>query len=231
VDFEAMKARTLQSLDRLGHQVLRPDLGYNMDNWLRSLNVLLDDFESKASRKASLPQEYLSRRQEVMVKLGRPVEFSELDYAIAQAKSEEGQLAASLGPHDTAYFDSRLGSLGEQRGQTAAELESERARLAQKKVEPRPGFFTRIFAPKEPASSEPVLDIGQLEKGLSDLDSQIAAAEAEELHYREDREKLARAREKLAELEARKLERLQFVPEREEATKLLADEISKIQPS
>lgn len=232
VDFETLRDRTLQSLESLGHQVFHPDLGYGIDNWLKSLNVLLDDFESKASIGAPLPQDYLSRKREVMDKLGKPPEFPELDSTIAQAKGEEEQLAASLGPHGEAYFASRLASLKEQRNQTATELETERARLAEKKAEPRRQvFFRRIFASKEPVSSEPDLDVDQIEQRLGDLDSQIAAAEAEEALYGEVREKLARARQKVSELEAKRLERLQFIPEREEATRLLANEISKIRPS
>ena len=232
LDLEALKSRTIQSLDRLGHQVFFPDQGYGLQDWLRSLNVLLDDFETKAAPLVTIPQGYISKRQEVVDRLSRPPEFPELDSAIAQAKSEEERLSAALERHGAAHVSAKLISLNRQRDQLAAELDRVRARLSEKEAEPRHiGFFGRILGKKEPPSSRHEIDVSRAEEQLIYLESQLKALEEEEMSHQENKEKLVLARERLADLEAKKVERMQFVEERQEAAKLLANEISSIEPS
>ncbi len=70
-----------------------------------------------------------------------------------------------------------------------------------------------------------------MEEELAEVESQIVSLQAEELLYEDGRRQLAAASDHLAELEGKKLERLQLKQEREEATTLLSGEIAKLAPS
>ncbi len=49
LDFPALKESTFQSLERLGRQAFLPDSGYGLEGWMKSLLLLLDEFEAVAS--------------------------------------------------------------------------------------------------------------------------------------------------------------------------------------
>ena len=232
VDLQTLKERTLQSLDRLGHQVFPPDLAYGLESWLKSLNVLLDDFETKASPYLALPPEYQNRRLEVTSSLLKAYEFPELDSAIVKAKGEERQAVALLGGRDSSYFGSKLGALRSRREQVALELESERSAVTRMKSARKPSeLLKRLLGPKAQPSVGHQANVSRLESELGELNAKASALESEQVLFKEAKEKLALASDRLAELEVNRLGKMQFAPEREEATRLLAEEIAKMNPS
>lgn len=230
-DFQALREWTLQSLDKLGHQVLPPDSSYGMQNWMKSLGVLLDDFETRASSMVTLPEGYASGKEGVLSMLSKRFTFPEMDSAIAVARDEVVRISSSIGNRDAAYFGSRLAALRTRRQRLVTELDAERASISRIKAEPRPGrLFQRILGERPPSTAENEAHAAALEREISESDSQTAALQEEELRYREAKKELAVAADKLAGLEAKMMERLQLAPEREEATRKLAEEISKILP-
>jgi hypothetical protein len=230
-DFQTLRARTLQSLDRLGHQVLPPDSSYGMQNWMKSLGILLDDFEARASSMVTLPEGYVAGKEGVLTTLSKGFTFPEMDAPIAGAKDDVARISSGIGNRDAAYFGSRLAALKAKRERLVTELDAERASISRIKAE-RPGrLFQRILGQRPPSTSETEAHAADLEREIDESDSQTAALHEEELRYREARRELAAAADKLAEIEAKRMERLQLAPEREEATRKLAEEISKILPS
>jgi len=230
-DFQTLRERTLQSLDKLGHQVFPPDSSYGMQNWMKSLGVLLDDFEVRASSMVTLPESYVAGKASILATLSKGFAFPEMDGAIAGARAEVAQISARIGNRDGAYFGSRLAALKTKREGLVMELEAERASISRIKAERSGRLFQRMLGQRPPSTAEMEVHAAALAKDIDESDSQMAALREEEVRYREAKRELAAAADKLADLEANKLERLQLAPEREQAAKVLADEISKIIPS
>jgi hypothetical protein len=226
-DLQSLRERTLLSLDKLGHQVFPPDSSYGMQGWMKSLGVLLDDFEARAPSVVTLPSSYFSTKEAVLTTLSRTFSFPDMDSAVAAAKEEVAQITSSIGNRDGAYFGSRLADSKAKRERLMPELAAERAAIARLKAE-RPGrLFQRILGQKPPSTSELEVHAAALAKEIEETDSQVVSLQKEELRYREAKRELAAATDKLADLEGKRTERLQLAPEREEASRTLADEISK----
>jgi hypothetical protein len=230
-DFQTLKERTLQSLDKLGHQVFPPDSSYGMESWMKSLGVLLDDFETRASSMVTLPASYAIGKESVLSTLSKEFTFPEMDAAITEARDEVTRISAAIGNRDGAYFGSRQAALKAKRERLVSELEAERSSIARVKAE-RPGrLLQRMLGQRPPSTAEMEVHAAGLAKEIAESDSQAAALHAEELQYREGKRELAIVTDRLAELEAKRMERLQLAPEREEAARMLADEISKALPT
>ena len=228
-DQGTLKDRTLRSLDRLGHQAFVPGSGYGMENWMKSLNFLLEDFEARAAEELTLPESYLARRSEVLTALSKPPEAPELDAEIAGAREAEVKVLKALGNREASYFGSTRSDLNRRKDGVSAELDAERAAIAKIKAQPRPNrLFQRFLGEKPPSTAGKEANAARLEKEVAEIDAEIAALEAEEFLFDEGRRQLEVARDNLSKLEARKAERLQFSVEREAAAKALAEEIGKL---
>ena len=65
MDYNQLKTRTIIALDKLGHQKFSSEPGgYSLENWMKGVNLLLDDFEEKMGA-ARLPSAYAERRREL----------------------------------------------------------------------------------------------------------------------------------------------------------------------
>jgi hypothetical protein len=229
LDFQTLRQRTVQSLDRLGHQLLPFDLAYGMDNWLKSLNFLLDDFEAKAANWAVLPPSYAAARSDALATFAAPPTFPELEAAIGEARDSRRRAVLAIGDHDSSYFGSRLGGLRAKREGLTSELASERRLLADARSNRRPdGLLKKLFGRGPTPTEDHESKVSALEGQVAKVDSDIAATEADEAQFKEAKEKLGQAVDKVAELEAKKLERMQLTLERQEATKKLAEAISSL---
>jgi CRISPR/Cas system-associated exonuclease Cas4 (RecB family) len=231
-DFQTVKERTLQSLERLGHQAFLADSGYGLEGWMKSLRFLLEDFETKASLVLTLPGEYLTKKEHVFSSLSNAAEAPDLDAQIAEAEEAERKVLLTLGNRDAAYFGSAFAGLKRQREKLSADLEAERALITSIKSQRRPSrFLERLLGEKPPSTVEYEEKASRLEAELKEVDARTASLVKEEALYTEEKKELAAAKDKLAELEAQKTERLQLIPQREEAVKALADEISRMTPA
>lgn len=229
MDLQTLKERTLQSLNRLGHQTFQPGSGYDMESWVKSLGILLDDFEAKATASLKLSSGYLESKGEVLSSLSKAPELPEMDSAIAAAKDEEQKVLSGLGDLNASYFGSKLGPLRSRRMKLTSDLDEEQASIARIKAESRPGgFLSRILGQRPPSTTENEAHVAGLQVELDDVSAKIASLEEEESRYREGKKALSLAVGKVADLETAKTVRLQLAPEREEATRRLAEEISKM---
>lgn len=248
LDFEQMKSRVSVALDKLGHQVfsLEPG-GYTFQNWMTSFNLLLDDFEDKASGFLDLPKEYHDSRQRLGAELLNPVDVSDLDTEVQNLESEiqsiklkvsetSGELQA-IREKEQKETLSKIDDLKEEESESAKELEGARNELELRK-KARKSFFSRLFSNS--------LDNSSIESAQSRLDSIRARKEALNKDLRQlqnsDKsstkdldEELSRLRDsltslqqRLGELEAKRLERLQLTEKRAQATAELSAIISSL---
>jgi len=128
LDDEQLKSRTITALDRLGHQrfTLEPG-GYSLENWIKGVNLLLDDFEEKVGVDKLSP-EYVERRRELSDCLCTPINVSEIDTDIDSARSEEDETLRKL-DGTKIQFASRINELQDELARRSAELEAKKKEL------------------------------------------------------------------------------------------------------
>jgi hypothetical protein len=239
VNPEDVRARTVLALDRLGHQVLSTEPGgYDLEDWLRSLNSLLDDFQEKIGDHL-IPEEFRRVRHESLLSLGHPFASGGADAELEKLTLEEGAARAALADLDRQAGE-RLASLREERDSCSRELKLEREKLAGMR-EAREGrkFFSRLVG-GGPSTEHAEARVAELESKLSRLEEEIdksrkarsgsgvtgagktGSANLEAL------ERLEGIRNRLLELESAKLERLQLAREREAAAKAISESITSL---
>jgi chromosome segregation ATPase len=232
LDFPALRERTIQSLDRLGRQAFVPDSGYGLEGWMKSLDLLLGEFEAAAAGESALTESYSKKKEEILSSLRKSAESPQLDSEIAGARELQRKVASALGNKDASYFGSKLSDLNRRHESLSAQLESQRALIARIKAQPRPGrLFHRFLGEKPPSTAEEEATAAKLEKDRGDVESEISMVQAEQLLYEEGKRQLSQATDTLNRLEGAKVERLQLKQEREDAARALSEEISKMVPS
>ena len=129
-DPEEVRARTVLALDRLGHQVLSTEPGgYDLEDWSRNFNALLDDFEEKVGP-ASITDEFRARRQEAVGYLVPSATADDIDSEIERLTEEERDARALLDEVEKQAAD-EAGSLREERDACGRDAEGERERLSE----------------------------------------------------------------------------------------------------
>jgi len=233
---EEARARTILALDRLGHQVLSTEPGgYDLEDWLRSLNSLLDDFQAKIGEDR-VPDEFRQRRREALVAIAPRTPSGGVGSEIGKLVQEEEVARAALADLDR-QAAARLASLRGERDGCARELKLERERLAGMRVakESRK-FFSRLVG-AGPSTAQAEAKVAELESKLSRLEEEIDRARKAHSTSSgatfdsanvEAHEKLEDIRNRLLELQAAEQERLQLAREREVATKAISDSISSM---
>lgn len=231
-DLQTLKDRTVQSLERLGKQTFVPGSDYGLEGWMKSLRLLLEDFEANLPAPAPITESYRARKADILDSLSRSASSPDLDAQIAQAREAEAKVIQALGNRDASYFGSQLADLKRRQEKVASELEDQRATISRVKGQANARrLWQRFLGESPPSTAEYEAEAARLQKELEELESQIVSVQGEELLYREGKRQLASASEALAALEAKKSERLQLVQERDAATRALAEEVSKISPS
>src|SRR5580700_8076340 len=90
-DPEEVRARTILALDKLGHQVLSTEPGgYDLDDWIRSLNSLLEDFQEKVGAER-VAEEFRARTQEVLGRLVPSSSAKDIDSEMEKLTKEVGE--------------------------------------------------------------------------------------------------------------------------------------------
>jgi DNA repair exonuclease SbcCD ATPase subunit len=236
-DPEEVRARTILALDRLGHQVLSSEPGgYDLEDWTRSLNSLLDDFQEKVEA-GLVTEEFRARRQEVLKGLAPSSSARDVDSEIERLTKEEEAARAAVDEAEK-KATARLASLREERDACAKELKAERERLAElKEANQSRQFFSRILR-AGPSTGRAEESVSQLESKLKGLEDEIetsrkarsaarggARGEGDPA-YVEAQQRLEAAREKLLDLQSSRQSLLQLAREREAATQALSSMIS-----
>jgi len=229
-----VKTRTILALDRLGHQVLSTEPGgYDLEDWTRSLNSLLDDFQEKVGADL-LGAEFVSKKQEALSCLV-PFSADEIDSEIERLTQEE---AAARTAVDEAQrkASSRLASLREERDASAKELRAQREKLAEvKEARQSRQLFSRLLR-SGPSTQQAETSVAALESKVKKLEDEIERARKArstvtgdgDPEYIEARRRLEEAGNKLLELQTSKQDSLQLAHERAEATKTLSEMISAL---
>ena len=236
---EQVRARTVLSLDRLGHQVLSTEPGgYDLDAWLRSLNSLLDDFEEKIGED-KVTGEFRQRRQQALVPLASPSASGDVDSEIRKLIEEEEAARTVLSDLDK-QAGGKLASLREQRDACGKELKVEREKLAEiTAAKQSRQFFSRLVR-SGPSTAEAEEKVAELESKLKGLEDEIerlrkarkgkvdASPSETDSARLEAQERLESTEKRLLELQSVKQGRLQLALEREVATKAIAEAVSSM---
>ena len=238
LNFDELKARTVNALEKLGGQRFSSEPGgYSLENWVRGVNVLLDEFEEKAGP-ARLSPEYLTKRRELNAALSKPVIVASIDDSISELRSRmaavEGRIEA-----ERIRRVSRVAELKTEVAQCSSELEEERRRVAGEAPSPVKGsLFGRLLGrSKTPAKAS--------ENRVRELSAKLAALSEEVAEQKkqlklvdvrtpaspsvEDWEQLDSMQARLKELEAERLERAQLVAERAEMMGSMAEAVSRME--
>lgn len=229
-----VRSRTIVALDRLGHQVLSTEPGgYDLDDWLRSLDSLLEDFQEKLGSSA-ITEDFNRQIREALTPLTLPSEEGMADPEIERLSKEEAEATAALGDLK-ARTGEKVTSLKNERETCLKEIKVEREKLSQitKESESR-GFFSRLRRPNvSPAPTE--AKIRELESRLKKLEEELRAAQtnsgaagARNPGEIEIREKLDAIGRRLEELQTAKQSRLQLSRERETATQRISAIVSSL---
>jgi hypothetical protein len=238
-DYDQLKTRTVIALDRLGHQRFSPGSGgYSIENWMRGVNLLLDDFEGKIGT-AKIPPEYFEKRRELN-RLSGNINLTPIDDRLAELRQSEAEVVRRLNEART-QTTSRIRELQNELARCSAELEKKRKLLndtAEKRAE---SYFKRLFggslAPADSALENRVkelesrlrilpIEVLKLQDSLKSIDRRSSTSP-----WASEWKKLESVQVRLQELENEKMKRAQLVREREEITASIADAISSVEIS
>ena len=253
LDFEQLKSRAVTSLERLGQQVFSAEPGgYGFEDWMKSYNFLLDDFEEKVGV-ANLPKEYFDKRVALTSELLTNVETSDIDKETNELQNEEDLIKSRILQQDgerrvhleaeRSVASSKLGTLSKERDEYMRMIDDEKKRTHGNKKDSSSSFFKKLFsrsAKYEGRSDASNQRISKLESEAKELEQQIDTIESErssmnlkadsenkELIQRESA-RLEEIKARLGELSAIKSERIQIADKRKLVTAELAATVSKI---
>ena len=237
LDFDQLKARTINALNKLGQQKFSTEPGgYALDNWIRGVNFLLDDFEEKVGA-TKLSPEYLASRHELNERLSKPVPTSSIDEDLSQLNKNISDIESQI-EAERALTVSRISELKVAQAKCLGELERERRRVADAAaVQSTNSLFNRLLGRNEAPTREPESRIRELESNLATLSSEILEHQKQlntidirtpESRFAEQWNQLESMQTRLKQLEKERSDRIQLVKERAEMTGSIADAISRI---
>ncbi|MHB8567105.1 MAG: hypothetical protein ACYC7D_06390 [Nitrososphaerales archaeon] len=256
LDFIELKERVMLSLQKLGQQVFSSEPGgYSLQDWMRSFNFLLDDFEERAGG-TNLSKEYFDKRQALTAEILAPIDTSDIDQQAEGIRKEEDEIKLKLLEQGIARTqrldqekrsaDSKIGSLKKERNNALLQIKREKEHVTKSEREPvkSPSLFKRFFSRSSTETLDPnERKIKELEQKAEKLQDEIQALEnendsktsqansANKDQIKEESERLATLRERLGELEASRAQRMQLSEKRERITKAMSEMISTIELS
>ena len=235
MDVEHLKSRTVAALGRLGRQRFSPEPGgYTLADWMKGVELLLDDFEAKMGT-GRLTSEYAEKRRELEGFLSRPVDLSPVQDEMARVRKEGDEAmkrledAKSLTTFEVNRLHSELDAL-------SVELVVKKRALDEVEERQSKSLFRR-FLGADSSKSEEAAEVGEIESQIRSLTGELSeqrkSLKSLEMHplqskWADDWRKVQSSRSKLGELEDEKLNRLQVSKERQELTASLADAIARL---
>jgi hypothetical protein len=236
LDYGQLRSRTIIALSKLGRQKFSAEPGgYSLENWMRGVNILLDEFEGKMG-KERLPADYFAKRRELNDRLSGPVSTSSIDTDIFGLRHDMADVRAGI-EEGRERIASRLVELKSEQGRCSAELVQERERISNLVAGQNSGsFLRRIFVGKSKTPTEDSGDrVKVLESRLDTLSNEILEQQkllklvdrhSPESPLAEEWKALESLEARLEALENARLERLQLVKERETITASIVDTLS-----
>jgi len=237
LDFDQLKARTINALNKLGQQKFSTEPGgYTLDNWMRGVNVLLDEFEQKAGA-ARLSPEYLASRRELNECLSKPVSVSSIDEDMSKLNADISDIEGKIAT-ERALIVSKISENKAEQARCSSELERERRRVADAtSVQTTDSFFNRLIGRSKAPTKDPESRIRELESKLAALTEEVAEQKkllnmidlrSPESRFAEQWDRLESMQNRLEELEKERSDRIQLVKERAEVTGSVAGAISRV---
>jgi len=237
LDFEQLKARTINALNKLGQQKFSTEPGgYALDNWIKGVNVLLDEFEEKAGA-AKLSPGYIASRHELNECLSKPVPVSSIDADLSELRANMFEIESNV-ESERALLVSRISELKTTQARCSDELERERRRVADSApVQSSDSLFNRLLGRSKAPATNPENRIRELESKLATLSNEVLEQQKQlntivlrspESRFAEEWNRLESMQTKLEELEKERSDRIQLVKERAEMTGSIAEAISRI---
>jgi len=238
LDFDQLKARTINALNKLGQQKFSTEPGgYALENWTKGMNVLLDEFEKSAGA-SRLSPEYLASRHELTELLSRPVHLESIDEDISELRANMSDIENEIGA-ERALIVSKISELKAAQARYSGELERERRRDADAAAaQSSDSFFDRLLGRSKTQAKTPESRIEELESKLAPLPNEVLEQQKQlkmidlrspESRFAEEWNKLDSMQTRLKEMEQERLDRVQLVDERAEVTGSIAGAISRIQ--
>ena len=171
-DVVAAKARVLEGLAHLGQQKFSPGPGnYDLKHWLKSLSLLLDDFEAKVKGE-ELPADYYSRRKEVEARFSSGPDTSQIESEVDAIRKEESEIRSTL-ERERERIAARLNSLRVEKEGKVKEIEAEKKSLDEIKAKRKSAsFFSRLAGRSGPPTEPVEQKIKELEKASSSLEDE-----------------------------------------------------------
>ncbi len=254
-DLSSLKERTMLGLLHLGEQRFSEELGgYSLENWMKSFNLLLDEFEDQAGRE-NLSKNYFAKRLEMSSLLARSMSpSSELDSEISKLREDELSLRNSIvslrekskADKEAEERKERIKILKDEEARELELLEKAKSAVSQKKKEIQDSskWLKRVFGGSKPVSS---VSLQALQERVRDIQTKIEGIEKKILDQRKKLEflqsteladqsgdpdelqaKLEAINLKLQELESKKLEESQLLEQRKQVTTTMREEISRL---
>jgi len=237
LDFDQLKARTINALNKLGQQKFSTEPGgYSLDNWYRGVNVLLDEFEEKAGA-TKLSPEYLASRHELNELLSKPIPTSSIDENISQLNTSISDIESKI-EAERAEIVSGISELKAAHARCSDELERERRRVAgAAAVQNNNSLVSRLLGRNKAQTKEPESRISELESNLAVLSNEVIEQQKQlnminirspGSRFAEEWNQLESMQTRLKQQEKERSDKIQLVKERAEATTSIADAISRI---
>ena len=243
LNFDELKSKVSIAIEKLGNQVFSNEPGgYSFDNWLTSYNLLLDDFEERASQR-NLPKEYYDTRQRLTAKLLEQIDVSEKDTDIKKSEqeidSEKLHISKSLKESQNTLDqqkreNTKIEELKRVQTQSIKELEDAQDEL--EATRSKQSLFSKLFS--RSSSSIDTLRSkvdslteknGEITRDIQRLQEDRDVENSSGNDLNDLREKLVSLHQDVGELQGRKLEREQLGEKRKQITVELSNVISSIQ--
>ena len=241
LDYDELKARTVTALHKLGEQRFSEEPGgYSLENWMKGVNVLLDDFEEKIGA-SNLSSEYMDRRRLLTEFVSKPVDVSSIDAEASELSKKMAAIESKL-DESRAQIHAKIDGLKKEQSTYSEELAQEQKKLVEQPGEENSGsFLKRLFRRN---SRAPVEDyqakIDELESKLHVLPDQILEQQKLMRSINEhlpdsplanEWKELEEMRVRFATIESERMERVELVKERAELTASVAQAKSEISPA
>ena len=243
LNFDELKSKVSIAIEKLGNQVFSNEPGgYSFDNWLTSYNLLLDDFEERASQR-NLPKEYYDARQRLTAKLLEPIDVSDIDTDIKKCEQEidsvKLRISESLKESQNRLDqqkreNTKIEELKRVQTQSIKELEDAQDEL--EATRSKQSLFSKLFS--RSSSSIDTLRSkvdslteknGEITRDIQRLQEDRDVENSSGNDLNDLREKLISLHQDVGELQGRKLEREQLGEKRKQITVELSNVISSIQ--
>ena len=162
-DAEQLKARVVASLDKLGHQRLSTEPGgYDLQSWTRSLDALLDDYESKLGS-SHFPEAYRQLRHQMAQELQSASDVSAVDGKIAGLRAKRSEISKNL-DEEKRSVSAKLAQVSSEIDRLSAAEASGESHTTEAPKE-KPSIFRRLFGG---GRSTPA-DVGRKEETANQL--------------------------------------------------------------